>query len=282
MKKIYAIGMIAVAGMLFSFTQRDSKYFEISKNIEIFTNVYKELNSWYVDDLDPATVMSVGINAMVASLDPFTNYFSESQIEGYRRVMKQMKGVPHVTGIAPFIINPMMITHKDHTATGVLLKGVDPKLMPTVLDLPRHIIEPDPKKVSVESVMSQLRLPNSKPPERKRYRRRKKTKPTKKKSLLDQIKDLDRDGGSAAKKKPIVAPSAPPDEDDEEEDVPDDPNDGYDDDDDDDDDEAADAGTPTPAFDGGLTPDGGYTSVLPDDDDLPRTSTPTPAGMPRR
>jgi carboxyl-terminal processing protease len=86
MKKNIRFSIIAIsAAILFlAFTSRDGKYFEISKNIEIFTNVYKELNTWYVDDLDPATVMREGIDAMVKNMDPYTNYFSESQIEGYR------------------------------------------------------------------------------------------------------------------------------------------------------------------------------------------------------
>jgi carboxyl-terminal processing protease len=80
----FSIIAIAAAVLFLAFTNRDGKYFEISKNIEIYTNVYKELNTWYVDDLDPATVMREGIDAMVKSMDPYTNYFSESQIEGYR------------------------------------------------------------------------------------------------------------------------------------------------------------------------------------------------------
>ncbi|MDX1478520.1 MAG: S41 family peptidase [Saprospiraceae bacterium] len=84
--KIYALALVGMATVLWSFTSKtDNKYFEISKNIEIFTNVYKELNTWYVDDLDPATVMRTGIDAMVAALDPYTVYYSESQIEGYRQ-----------------------------------------------------------------------------------------------------------------------------------------------------------------------------------------------------
>lgn len=59
------------------------KLYEISKNIEIFINVYKELNSNYVDDLDPNQLMRVGIDAMVSSLDPYTNYISESQVASY-------------------------------------------------------------------------------------------------------------------------------------------------------------------------------------------------------
>ena len=80
----YSIIAISAAVLFLAFTNREGKYFEISKNIEIFTNVYKELNTWYVDDLDPATVMREGIDAMVKNMDPYTNYFSESQIEGYR------------------------------------------------------------------------------------------------------------------------------------------------------------------------------------------------------
>ncbi len=59
-------------------------YFEISKNLEIFTTTYKELNSNYVDDVDPAKLMRTGIEAMVESLDPYTNYISESEVEDYR------------------------------------------------------------------------------------------------------------------------------------------------------------------------------------------------------
>ena len=61
----------------------------------------------------------LGVNAHVLILK-YSSDFRE-----YRKLMEQMKGVPGVIGIAPFVISPMMITHGDHTATGVLLKGVD-------------------------------------------------------------------------------------------------------------------------------------------------------------
>jgi len=69
--------------MSFSLYKND-KLYEISKNIEIFVKVYKELNNNYVDDLDPGKLMRTGIDAMVESLDPYTNYISESQVESYR------------------------------------------------------------------------------------------------------------------------------------------------------------------------------------------------------
>jgi carboxyl-terminal processing protease len=76
-------------GVLFIAANRKAdhgKYFEISKNIEIFTMLYKELNTYYVDDLDPSKLMRTGVDAMLNSLDPYTNYYSEAEIEGYRSV----------------------------------------------------------------------------------------------------------------------------------------------------------------------------------------------------
>jgi carboxyl-terminal processing protease len=60
------------------------KYFDIAKNLEIFANAYKELNHSYVDELDPNKVMRAGLDAMLGDLDPYTNYISETDIEGYR------------------------------------------------------------------------------------------------------------------------------------------------------------------------------------------------------
>lgn len=77
-------GLAAIVFIGSAFTKTGDKYFEIIKNIEIFTNLYKEVNTHYVDDIDPGELMSIGLKAMVGSLDPFTNYISESDIEGYR------------------------------------------------------------------------------------------------------------------------------------------------------------------------------------------------------
>ncbi len=77
--------LIIVSAVLMSYTVvNNDKLYEISKNIEIFVKVYKELNANYVDDIDPGQLMRTGIDAMVNSLDPYTNYISESQVESYR------------------------------------------------------------------------------------------------------------------------------------------------------------------------------------------------------
>ena len=73
------LGSIGVAA-----TSLTSEYFEISKNLEIFATLYKELNTYYVDDIDPNEFMQEGIDAMLLSLDPYTNFYSEAEIENYR------------------------------------------------------------------------------------------------------------------------------------------------------------------------------------------------------
>jgi carboxyl-terminal processing protease len=81
------LAVLAIVGItLIAANERTEhgKYFEISKNIEIFTTLYRELNTYYVDDLDPSKLMRTGVDAMLNSLDPYTNYISESDIEGYR------------------------------------------------------------------------------------------------------------------------------------------------------------------------------------------------------
>ncbi|MEO5907258.1 MAG: S41 family peptidase [Saprospiraceae bacterium] len=88
MKKTILYGLIIIAafglGIAATTVANKGRYFDITKNLEIFSNLYKELNSNYVDEIDPNQIMKVGIDAMLATLDPFTNYFSESHIEGFR------------------------------------------------------------------------------------------------------------------------------------------------------------------------------------------------------
>lgn len=65
----------------------DDHMFEISKNLEIFGTLFQQLNKLYVDEPKPATLMKTGIDAMLASLDPYTQYISEEEIEDYRLQM---------------------------------------------------------------------------------------------------------------------------------------------------------------------------------------------------
>jgi len=84
--KVLGLLVVLFVGISTTYTTDHGKFFEIAKNIEIFTNLYKEINTYYVDDLDPAKLMRTGVDAMLESLDPYTNYISESEIEGFRYI----------------------------------------------------------------------------------------------------------------------------------------------------------------------------------------------------
>lgn len=59
------------------------KYFEISKNLEIYSNVFKELNQYYVDPIEPGKMVKTGVDAMLNNLDPYTNLITEADAEDY-------------------------------------------------------------------------------------------------------------------------------------------------------------------------------------------------------
>lgn len=82
-RKTIMIGL-AVVGLGFAAFKSADDYFEISKNIDIYTTLYKEVNTYYVDEVEPSKLMREGIDAMLNSLDPYTNFISESEIEDYR------------------------------------------------------------------------------------------------------------------------------------------------------------------------------------------------------
>jgi carboxyl-terminal processing protease len=75
--------LLLIIGVGTAGVQNDRLY-EISKNLEIFIGVYKELNTNFVDELDPSVLMRTAIDAMTKSLDPYTNYISESQVASYQ------------------------------------------------------------------------------------------------------------------------------------------------------------------------------------------------------
>jgi lipoprotein-releasing system permease protein len=195
----------------------------------------------------------LGVNAHVLVLK------KSSEFRDYRDVMKKVAAVPGVVAVAPFIINPMMVTHGARTATGVLLKGVDPELMPKVLDLPRHML-----KGSLP--LKEMRRPGAKPAEKPEgsffnaprpdsfLRDVNVPKPdatTAAGSFDQMIKDeIRRDAErAAAKKNATVAPA-----------------------------NAAVNVNIGPS--GDVTPKGGFDSKLPDDDDLPSSVDPDPCKSP--
>ncbi|KAA5827465.1 S41 family peptidase [Algibacter amylolyticus] len=87
MKNIFKKRIIIpiLAGVLFiSTTAFKNDFFEIAKQIEIFTTLFKELNMNYVDETNPGDLMDTAIKSMLADLDPYTNFMNEQDVEAAR------------------------------------------------------------------------------------------------------------------------------------------------------------------------------------------------------
>ncbi len=69
--------LFAVGSIFFAFNKSDDRNFQIVKNLDVFNAVFKELDLFYVDSIDPKEVIEYGINAMLAKTDPYTEYYPE-------------------------------------------------------------------------------------------------------------------------------------------------------------------------------------------------------------
>ena len=84
--RLLLIGFIGVLGLTFSVAliAPSNRYFEIVKNLEIFANLFKEVNEYYVDEVNPSQLLNKGVGEMLGNLDPYTVYISEDKIEDFR------------------------------------------------------------------------------------------------------------------------------------------------------------------------------------------------------
>ncbi|MEM6845098.1 MAG: S41 family peptidase [Bacteroidota bacterium] len=97
-KSSVAIVVLAFVGLV-AFRGPGDQYFAIAKNLDIFATLYKEVNTYYVDEVNPNKLMKVGIDAMLKSLDPYTNYIPEDDIEDYRTMTTgQYGGIGAIIG----------------------------------------------------------------------------------------------------------------------------------------------------------------------------------------
>ena len=87
--KIFISAIILGISPLLAQNNAEDKGFEISKNLEIFSSVYKNIHLNYVDDIEPGKLMTTAINAMLSSLDPYTNYIPESNIEDVKLLLSK-------------------------------------------------------------------------------------------------------------------------------------------------------------------------------------------------
>ncbi|MCL7752794.1 S41 family peptidase [Polaribacter sp. Z022] len=80
-KKTIILLLVGFVFLSFSFK---SKFFEVAKQIEIYTTLFKELNMYYVDEVNPAELTNKAIKNTLKDLDPYTNFYNEQDVEDAR------------------------------------------------------------------------------------------------------------------------------------------------------------------------------------------------------
>jgi carboxyl-terminal processing protease len=101
------LGVLIVSA--FAFRSPAEKYFEVAKSLDIFATLFKEVNAYYVDEVEPEKLIRKGIDAMLSSLDPYTDYIPEDELESFRiTTTGQYGGVGAMIGV---INKRTVITH---------------------------------------------------------------------------------------------------------------------------------------------------------------------------
>ncbi len=113
-KKYLAALALTTLGLVgFRAASDNERYFEIAKNLDIFATLFKEVNTYYVDEITPAKLVKTGIDAMLKSLDPYTNYIPEDDIEDFRTMTTGQYG-----GIGAMVVKRNLKTIVQSTYEG--------------------------------------------------------------------------------------------------------------------------------------------------------------------
>jgi carboxyl-terminal processing protease len=97
--KIFGVTVLIFSAFL-AFRTPGEKYFEIAKSLDIFATLFKEVNAYYVDDVNPKKLVETGINKMLDQLDPYTDYIPEEDLEAFSiQTTGQYAGVGALIGV---------------------------------------------------------------------------------------------------------------------------------------------------------------------------------------
>ena len=110
MRKSVKIGLaVSAIAIAVAFTKPAEKYFDIAKSLDIFSTLFKEVNAFYVDEVDPKKLVDTGIAGMLQSLDPYTDYIPEEDLESFSiQTTGQYAGIGALIGI---VNNKAVITN---------------------------------------------------------------------------------------------------------------------------------------------------------------------------
>ena len=81
---LFGVLILLFLGGLVAFQTKNDRLFAIAKSIDIFATLIRELDTYYVDQIDPERLLTVGVEAMLEELDPYTEYIPEEESDDFR------------------------------------------------------------------------------------------------------------------------------------------------------------------------------------------------------
>lgn len=141
-KKTLIIGIVLALCIGFVGFKNDDHNFQVSKNLDVFNSIFKELDLFYVDTINPQEVIKVGIDAMLAKIDPYTSYYPEEELDelkqmttgkyaGIGSIIRLYKSRDRVAIVEPYANTPASEVGLKAGDIILEIEGKDIKGMPT-------------------------------------------------------------------------------------------------------------------------------------------------------
>lgn len=105
----WLIVVLLLTIIAFAFRKPAEKYFDIAKSLDIYATLFKEVNAYYVDEIDPEKIVRFSIEGMLGSLDPYTDYIPEDELESFQiTTTGQYGGIGALIGV---VNKKIVVTH---------------------------------------------------------------------------------------------------------------------------------------------------------------------------
>lgn len=85
-RKVWIGALVALVGLGIISFKEDDRNFQISKNLDLFNSIFKELDMFYVDTIDAEKIIQNGVNGMLALTDPYTEYYPEEEVSSLKEM----------------------------------------------------------------------------------------------------------------------------------------------------------------------------------------------------
>jgi C-terminal processing protease CtpA/Prc len=127
-RKMLAGAFIVMLGMGMTSFKEDDRNFQISKNLDIFNSIFKELDMFYVDTVNAEKMIQTGVEGMLSLTDPYTEYYPEEEVSSLKEMTTGKYGGIGAVGVIILAKNVMEFAQayqqQDSSSMNSAIKGI--------------------------------------------------------------------------------------------------------------------------------------------------------------